>query len=114
MILHELAAAFVAQAAEGQQEAGAVGTFVNLIPLLLMFAVFYFILIRPANKQRREHQNLLNALKKDDQIITTGGIHGKIVAIEEKIATVEIADKVKIKILRDRIAGHVENKEQGA
>ena len=111
MIWQGLLTSVVAQAQEGE-EAGAVGTFVNLIPLLLMFAVFYFILIRPANKQRREHQNLLNALKKDDQIVTTGGIYGKIVSIEEKIATIEIADKVKIKILRDRISGRPATEEQ--
>jgi preprotein translocase subunit YajC len=105
MIWHGLLAGVVAQAQDGQQEAGALGTFFQLIPLLLMFGVFYFILIRPANKQKREHQNLLNALKKDDQIVTTGGIYGKVVAIEEKVATIEIADKVKIKIMRDRIAG---------
>ena len=71
----------------------------------LMFAVVYFLLIRPANKQRREHAQLLSALKKDDEIVTAAGMWGKIVSLDDKFATVEIADKVKIKMLRDRIQG---------
>ncbi len=72
---------------------------------LLMFAVIYLLLIRPAGKQRREHQNMLSALKKDDEIITSGGLVGRIVSLEDKVATVEIADRVKVRVLRDRIAG---------
>lgn len=71
----------------------------------LMFAVVYFLLIRPANKQRKDHATLLDALKKDDEIVTSGGMWGKIIAIDDKVATLEIADKVKIRILRDRIQG---------
>ena len=72
---------------------------------ILMFVVIYMLLIRPAGKQRREHQSMLSALKADDEVITTGGLVGKIVRIEDKIVTVEIADKVKVRVLRDRISG---------
>ncbi len=72
---------------------------------LLMFAVIYLLLIRPAGKQRKEHQNMLSALKKDDEIVTTGGLVGRIVALEDRVATVEIADRVKVRVMRDRIAG---------
>ena len=74
-------------------------------PFLLMFVVIYFLLIRPANKQRKEHQTLLSALKKDDEVMTAGGILGRVISIDDQVATLEISDKVKIKILRDRIAG---------
>lgn len=85
-----------------------------LVPLGLMLLVVYFLLIRPANKQRRDHQSMLNALKKDDEVVTTGGIYGKVVSIEDRIATLEIADKVKIRVLRDRIAGRWEAKTSGS
>ena len=78
---------------------------VTMAPLLLMFLVIYFLLIRPASKQRKEHAALLNQLKKDDEVVTTGGIYGKIVSLDDRVVTLEVADKVKIKILRDRIAG---------
>ena len=98
----------LAQAAGGTAPAGHGGPMDGLITIggpLLMFAVIYLLLIRPAGKQRREHATMLTALKADDEIITTGGIVGKIVRIDDKIVTVEIADKVKVRVLRDRIAG---------
>ncbi len=73
--------------------------------MVLMFGVIYFLLIRPASKQKRQHADLLSALKKDDEVVTSGGIYGRVVGIDEKIVTLEISDRVKIRILRDRIAG---------
>lgn len=87
------------------EDPGPFGAFGGILPLILMFAVIYFLLIRPASKQRKEHANLINTLKKDDEVATNGGIYGRIVGIEDKVVTLEIADKVKIRILRDRIAG---------
>lgn len=75
----------------------------SLVPYMLMFMVIYVLIIRPGSKQRREHQDMLLTLKKDDEVITSGGVYGRITQLEEKIATLEIADKVKIRILRDRI-----------
>ena len=86
----------------GGNPLGSVG---SLLPFALMFAVFYFLMIRPASKQRKQHQAMLNALKKDDEVVTTGGIYGRIVGIDDKVATLEVSDRVKIRILRDRIAG---------
>jgi preprotein translocase subunit YajC len=93
---------FVVLQAEG---GGEQPFWVTMAPLLLMFLVIYFLLIRPASKQRKQHAALLNELKKDDEVVTTGGIYGKIISLDERVVTLEIADKVKIKILRDRIAG---------
>lgn len=71
----------------------------------LMVFVFYFLLIRPANKQRKDHESLLHSLKKGDEVVTNGGLWARVVSIEESVATVELADRVKVRILKDRIAG---------
>ncbi|MDY6863456.1 MAG: preprotein translocase subunit YajC [Thermodesulfobacteriota bacterium] len=85
-------------------------TFINFIPLILIFLIFYFLLILPQQKKTKQHQAMLNSLKKGDQVITSGGIHGKIVGLTDTILTLEIADKVKIKVYRTYIAGKSELK----
>jgi preprotein translocase subunit YajC len=100
-ILVHLAELVVLQAEGGNEQP----FWFSMAPLVLMFVVIYFLLIRPASKQRKEHAALLNQLKKDDEVVTNGGIYGKIVNLDERVVTLEVADKVKIKILRDRIAG---------
>jgi preprotein translocase subunit YajC len=99
----DLSLLVLAQAQEGASPMG--GGSMNFLFMGLMFAVIYFLLIRPASKQRKEHVAMLQALKKDDEVITTGGIVGKIASLDDKLATIEIADKVKVRVLRDRIAG---------
>jgi len=69
-----------------------------------MFAIFYFLLIRPQQKKAKEHREMVNNLKKGDRVITSGGIHGRITSLDEGTVTVEIADKVKIKVLRGNIS----------
>ncbi len=91
--------------ASAEQPRGFGDTVVSFIGPILMFAVIYMLLIRPASKQRKEHANMLGALKKDDEVVTTGGIVGKITAIDDKLATLEVGSGVKIRVLRDRIAG---------
>ncbi len=76
-----------------------------LFPLLLMFLVFYLLLIRPQQKRVRQHKQLLANLKRGDEVVTSGGIHGKITGITENVVTLEIADNVRIKIQRDNISG---------
>jgi preprotein translocase subunit YajC len=71
----------------------------------LLFAVFYFILIRPQQKRQKEHRQLLANLKKGDKVITTGGIQGTVVSLSDTVVTVEIADKVKVKVGRNFITG---------
>ncbi len=70
----------------------------NLVPLIFMFGIFYFLLIRPQQKKAKEHRALLDALKKGDQVITAGGVYGKVSAIDGDIVTLEIATGVNIKI----------------
>jgi preprotein translocase subunit YajC len=81
------------------------------IPLLLMFAVFYFLLIRPQQKKTRQHQDLLKSLKVGDRVVTTGGLYGTIVAGGDHIIKLEIADKVRVEVGRSYIAGKVQSKE---
>jgi preprotein translocase subunit YajC len=84
---------------------GAGAGFASFIPLILIFAVFYFLLIRPQQKKAKEHQYYLGNLKKGEKVITGGGIHGRITGLTDTIVTLEIADDVRIKISRGSIMG---------
>jgi len=90
---------------------GSPGGMSVFIPLLLMFAVFYFLLIRPQQKKTRQHQDLLKSLKVGDRVVTTGGLYGTIVAGGDHIIKLEIADKVRVEVGRTYIAGKVQSKE---
>ena len=79
--------------------------FMNFIPLILMFVIFYFLLIRPQQKKAKEHREMIGSLKKGDKIITSGGIYGTITGVEDNIITVEIAEKVRVKVSRGNVAG---------
>ncbi len=73
----------------------------SLLPMLLMFAVIYFIILRPMSKQEKERRKRVEGLKKGDHVVIGGGILGRISNLDDpKIAVVEIADKVKIRVLR--------------
>ena len=86
----------------GQQQGGGFGT---LVVLGLILVIFYFLLIRPQQKQQKKLQDMRASLKKGDKIITTGGIYGEIVGITDDAVSLQIADKVKIKIAKSSIAG---------
>ena len=75
----------------------------GFLPIILMVAVFYFLVIRPASKQEKDRKARLSKLDKGDQVRLTGGILGKVVSIEDQIVFVEIADKVKIRVLKAEI-----------
>lgn len=86
---------------------GAAG-FTGFIPLILMFVIFYFLLIRPQQKKTKEHREMISNLKKGDRIITSGGIYGRITGMDESTLTVEIADKVRVKVGRSNVGGMVQ------
>jgi len=77
------------------------------VPLILMFAIFYFLLIRPQQKKAKQHRELLSALKTGDKIVTSGGLHGKITGLKEDVITVEIAPKIRVKVSRGSVSGVV-------
>ncbi len=76
-----------------------------LVPMILMFVVFYFIAIRPQRKKQQELQNQINAMKGGDSVVTSGGIHGVVSSLQERTITLKIADNVKIKVEKTAIAG---------
>ena len=80
-----------------------------MVPLLLMFVIFYFLLIRPQQKKNKELRQMIDSLKKGDKIVTSGGIHGRISAVDEAVVTVEIADKIRIKINRGNVAARIQS-----
>ncbi len=98
--------------AMGQSGAGGAqgsGGFTAFVPLIAMFAIFYFLLIRPQQKKSKEHREMVSNIKKGDRIITSGGIHGRVTAVSEAIMTVEIADKVRIKLARGNVTALVKS-----
>ena len=76
----------------------------NVLPLVAVFAVFYFLLIRPRQKEERAHQDMLTNLKRNDEVITGGGLYGKVVALTDSVVTLEIAPKIQVRVARARIA----------
>jgi len=76
-----------------------------IIVMVAIFAIFYFLLIRPQQKKQKETKEMLSNLTHGDMVITAGGLHGKITAITEQIVTLEVADKVKVKVSRAHIVG---------
>ena len=75
-----------------------------LMPFLLVGVLFYFMIMRPQQKQQKERKAMLDALKKGDQIVTLGGIYGELMALKEDYVTVKVADKVEIKVSRSGIS----------
>ena len=86
------------------QAGGGPSTFVSMLPLVLIFAVFYFLLIRPQQRKAREHRGMLAELKRNDDVMTTGGVLGKVQALTETEVTLEVAKDVKIRVGRTHIA----------
>jgi preprotein translocase subunit YajC len=99
-----LAFAMGAPAGGAAGGAGPLAQFQGMIPLIFMFAIFYFLLIRPQQKKAKEHRALLDALKKGDMVVTAGGMHGKVTALDDQVVTLEIASGVNVKINKGFIA----------
>jgi preprotein translocase subunit YajC len=85
-------------------EGGALGGFSAFVPIILIFVIFYFLLIRPQQKRQKEHQKMVEELKKGDSVVTAGGIHGTVTGVADNIATVEIANNVRIKVTKSSVA----------
>ena len=88
-----------AQGAESQA-----GTLELILPLVLMFGIFYFLLIRPQQKKAKEHKNMVGALSKGDEIITNGGLLAKITDADDNFLTCQISDNVEVRIQRHAVA----------
>lgn len=102
----------VAYAAGEAPAAPSGGALMSFLPLAIIFAIFYFLLIRPQQKKQKEQREMLTNLKVGDRVITNAGIYGSIAKLSEKNATIQIADGVKIKMARSAIADVVKAEEE--
>lgn len=93
-----------AQTAGGAAGADGFGSLIGLMPLILVFIAFYFLMIRPQQKRMKDLQNAVNAVKKGDEITTAGGIIGKVTKVDDRVAEVEIAQGVRVRIVKSTIA----------
>jgi preprotein translocase subunit YajC len=84
---------------------GSASILIQLIPMIAIFAIFFFLLIRPQQKQRRERESMLAGLKKGDRVVTTGGLIGTITNLTEHTVTLRIADSVRVECLRSAVTG---------
>jgi preprotein translocase subunit YajC len=89
----------------GTGGSGGGGSFGAFVPLILMFAIFYFLLIRPQQKKAKAHKQMLSAVKKGDKVVSSGGLHGLVTGVSDDVVTMEIAPKVRVKVSRSSIAG---------
>ena len=85
------------------------GGWISWAMMLGVFGIFYFMVLRPQQKKASQHKQFLDALQPDSSVVTSGGIYGKIVSIQDQIVTVEIADRVRIRVHKSHVAGAASN-----
>ncbi len=90
-----------AQAAAGAGEPG--GSLMSLLPIILMFVVLWFLMIRPQQKKAKEHQAMLDALGKGDEVVTGGGIAGRITKVGEQFISLEVAEGIEIQVQKPAV-----------
>lgn len=98
----------VAYAQDGQSPTSGL---VSMAPIILLFVVFYFLLIRPQQKKAKEHKQMISELAKGDYVVTSGGIHGRITAVTDDTLTVEIADNVRVKVTKEAVTAKKKKSE---
>jgi preprotein translocase subunit YajC len=76
-----------------------------IVPIAFIFVIMYFLILRPQTKKASDHQKMLGALKRNDEVVTTGGLIGRIAELGDKVITLEIAPNVRVRIERSQIAG---------
>jgi preprotein translocase subunit YajC len=87
-----------------QTSSSLLSNFLGVVPILAIALVFYFLVIAPANRQRKKTEQMLSSLKKGDRIVTSGGIYGTIQGVEADVVYLKIAENVKVKVARSAIA----------
>lgn len=95
-----LATPAYAQAAVG----GGAGGLVGFVPILLIFVIMYFLMIRPQQKKLKDHKAMVSALRRGDQVVTSGGMIGKVVKVADAEIEVELAPNVKVRVIKSTIA----------
>lgn len=94
---------FIADAAAQTGGAAGPSTLQGLLPMIALFVIFYFLLIRPQQKRQKEHKNMVAGLAKGDEVVTMGGVLGKITAIDENFITLEVAKSVEVRVQRQSV-----------
>lgn len=90
--------------ASGAAPSGAAGAFMSFAPLILIFIIFYFLLIRPQQKRMKAHQAMIASAKPRDEVVTNGGLVGKVTKVDENYLEIEIAQGVKVKVVKSMLA----------
>jgi preprotein translocase subunit YajC len=100
---------FAKTLASAAAPAGGGAFFVQMLPLLFVFVIFYFLMIRPQQRRMKEHQANINAVQKNDEVVTAGGVRGKVTKVTDDEVEVEIAQGVKVRIVKSTLS-HVLSK----
>ena len=95
----------IAYAAQPAGPGGGLGAF---MPIIVLFAIFYFLLIRPQQKKSKEHQATLDALQSGDTVVTNGGLYGTVIKIDGHVVTLQCSDKVRVKVVKKAISSKVD------
>ncbi len=90
--------------AQGAPGAAGPGPLMTMFPFVIILVIMYFMVFRPQQKKQKEHQEMLNKLKRNDEVMTSGGIYGKVFEIKDQVVTLEIASNVRIRVNRAQIA----------
>ena len=85
----------------------------QIVIIVALIAIFYFLLIRPQQKKAKEHQAMLKAIKKGDTVVTSGGLIGTVCGVADRFLTIEISEKVRVRVLRSHVAGKDSDIEAG-
>ena len=97
--MNEILSFFISDAM-AQTATGGQNSLVSLLPMVALFVIFYFLLIRPQQKRQKEHKNMVAGLAKGDEVVTMGGVLGKITSVDENFVTLEIAKGMEVKVQR--------------
>ena len=99
-----ISSAFAQTAPAAAAEGGFMGSLTGMLPLVLMFVVLYFVMIRPQMKRQKEHRSMIDALAKGDEVVTSGGLLGKVARLGEGFVHLEVAEGVEVQIQRSAVA----------
>jgi preprotein translocase subunit YajC len=111
----DLSAIFQASIPVVAQAQPSTGEFlISLAPILVIFLIFYFLLLRPARKRQQDLQRLIEGLKKGDKVLTNGGLYGEVVSVDGPVVQLKIADNVKVRVAKAAVSGLEASAEKAA
>lgn len=108
-----LSLAFAQDAQQAINSPQADNALIGLLPIAIIFVIFYFLLIRPQKKAQKDHQAMIGQIARNDEVVTSGGIFGTVVKVQDDVVTLRISDDTKIKIKKGSISGVVKARGEG-